>query len=264
MITAGVDVGTRFIKVCVTDGESLLGYACAEMGAHFDVIIKSLLKEARIQAKVGRWEIKKIIATGFGGHLVKKAAFTLGEAACTVKAAFFFNRDIRTVIDMGGLFITVSTLDQNGFLEATNINERCAAGSGKFLETVAEAVGVPFDMISSLASQSNQPYSFISNCAVFAESEIISQVNAGMKSGDVLAGVITAAVSKAVSLIDGAGAQDSIALIGGLSKVQAVGEKLCELTGRKMITLPIDGQAVAAFGAALIAQGKKMQRKSKK
>jgi predicted CoA-substrate-specific enzyme activase len=261
MITAGIDVGTRFIKVCVTDGESLLGSAFAEMGPHFDAIVRSLLKEARIQAKAGRWEIKKIIATGFGGHLVKKAAYTLGEAACTARAAFFFDRDVRTVIDLGGLFITVSTLDQNGFLETTHINERCAAGSGKFLEMVAEAVDVPFDMISSLAAESKQPYSFSSNCAVFAESEIISQVNAGMKSSDVLAGVIRAVASKAASLVDGAGAQDSIALIGGLAKLPAVKEMMTDLTGRQMITLPIDGQLVAAFGAALIAQGKKMHRR---
>jgi len=264
MMTAGIDVGTRFIKVAVTDGENLRGYACAEMGPRFDTIIRSLLKDARLQAGAGRWDIKKIIATGFGGHLVKKAAFTLGEAACTAKAAFFLNREIRTVVDMGGLFITVSTLDQNGFLEASHINERCAAGSGKFLEMVAEAVGVPFDKISALASFSTDPYSFTSNCAVFAESEIISQVNAGMKSGDVLAGVIKAVASKAASLIDGAGAQDDIALIGGLSKIPAVREKLCEMTGRKMLMLPIDGQSVAAFGAALIAQGKKMQRKNTK
>lgn len=257
MITAGIDVGTRFIKVGVTDGESLRGYACAEMGPRFDAIIRSLLKEARAQAGVGRWDIKKIIATGFGGHLVKKAAFTLGDAACTAKAAFFLNRDIRTVVDMGGLFITVSTLDQNGFLETTHINERCAAGSGKFLEMVAEAINVPFDMISSLASQSAQPYSFTSNCAVFAESEIISQVNAGMKSGDVLAGVINAVASKAASLIDGAGALDGIALIGGMSKIPTVREKLGELTGRKMLTLSIDAQSAAAFGAALLAQGRK-------
>lgn len=263
MITAGIDVGTRFIKVCLTDGETLRSFACAEMGPRFDAIIRSLLKEVRTQAGVGRWDIKKIIATGFGGHLVKKAAFTLGEPSCTAKAAFFLDRDIRTIVDMGGLFITVSTLDQNGFLETTHINERCAAGSGKFLEMVAEAVGVPFDKISSLASFSTAPYSFTSNCAVFAESEIISQVNAGMKSGDVLAGVIKAVVSKAASLLEVAGAEDRIALIGGLSKIPLLKNVLTELTGRQMITLPVDGQAVAAFGAALIAQGKKMQRKNK-
>ena len=263
MITAGVDVGTRFIKVCVTDGESLCGSACSEMGPDFDAIIRSLFKEARDQARIGRWEIKKIVATGFGGHLVKKAAFTMGESACTVKTAFFFNRDVRTVIDMGGLFITVSTMDENGFLEATHVNERCAAGSGKFLEMIAEAIGVPFETISSLASESRQPYSFSSSCAVFAESEIISQVNAGMKSSDVLAGVIRAVASKAVSLIDGAGAKDSIALIGGLAKVPAVREMLAGLTGRKMITLPVDGQLAAAFGAALIAQGHKKFKREK-
>jgi predicted CoA-substrate-specific enzyme activase len=263
MITAGVDVGTRFIKVCVTDGENLRGCACAEMGPHFDAIIRSLLQEARLQAGIGRWDIKKIIATGFGGQLVKKAAYTLGEAVCAAKAAFFFDRDIRTVIDLGGLFITVATIDKNGFLETTHLNERCAAGSGKFLEMVAEAVGVPFTKISSLASFSDHPYSFSSNCAVFAESEIISRVNAGMKSGDVLAGVIRAIASKVISLMDSAGAEDSIALIGGLSKIPIVGDTVSQLTGRKMITLPIDGQLVSAYGAALIAQGKRINRKTK-
>jgi predicted CoA-substrate-specific enzyme activase len=260
MMTAGVDVGTRFIKVAVTDGADLRGFACAEMGPRFDAIIRSLLKEARRQAGVGRWGIKKIIATGFGGHLVKKAAFTLGETACASKAAFFLNRRIRTVVDLGALFITVSTLDQNGFLETTRVNERCAAGSGKFLEMVADALGVPFERISSLASSSANPYAFVSNCAVFAESEIISQIHAKRKSEDILAGVVNAVASKAASLLDGAGAQDDIALIGGLSKISAVRQSLSELTGRKMLVLPIDAQAVAAFGAALLAQGKKTRR----
>ncbi|MFA5323983.1 MAG: acyl-CoA dehydratase activase [Smithella sp.] len=263
MITAGVDVGTRFIKVCVTDGESLRGAACAEMGANFDAIIRSLLKEARVQAQVGRWDIKKIIATGFGGHLVKKAAFTLGESACTARAAFFFDRHVGTVIDLGGLFITVATIDENGFLETTHINERCAAGSGKFLEMVAEAVEVPFAEISSCAAESRQPYSFSSNCAVFAESEIISKVNTGMKSSDILAGVIMAIASKAASLIEGAGAKDNIVLIGGLSKISAVREMLTGLTGRNMVMLPIDGQLIAAFGAALIAQGKIVRKRQR-
>jgi predicted CoA-substrate-specific enzyme activase len=192
---------------------------------------------------------------------VKKAAFTLGEAACTARAAFFLDRNVRTVIDLGGLFITVSTLDENGFLETTHVNERCAAGSGKFLEMVAEAVEVPFAAISSIAAASSQPYSFSSSCAVFAESEIISQVNAGMKSSDVLAGVIKAIASKTASLIESAGANDNIVLIGGLSKVAAVREMLTGLTGRKMMTLPIDSQLIAAFGAALIAQGKMMRKR---
>jgi predicted CoA-substrate-specific enzyme activase len=261
VITAGVDVGTRFIKVCVTDGEHLRGSACAEIGPRFDALIRSLLKEARVQARAGRWEIKKIVATGFGGHLVKKAAFTLGEAACAARSAFFFDRDIRTVIDLGGLFITVSTIDKNGFLETTHVNERCAAGSGKFLEMVAEAAEVPFTEISSCAAASRQPYSSSSSCAVFAESEIISQVNTGMKPSDILAGVIRAIASKTASLIDGAGAKDKIVLIGGLSKVSAVRDMLTELTGRSMTTLPIDSQLVAAFGAALIAQGKIIRKR---
>ncbi|HON58126.1 MAG TPA: acyl-CoA dehydratase activase [Smithella sp.] len=256
MITAGVDVGTRFIKVALTDGASLCGFACAEMGPRFDAIIRSLLKETRCQAGVGRWGIRKIIATGFGGHLVKQAAFTLSEAACASRAAFFLAPNVRTVVDMGGLFITVSTLNPNGFLETARINERCAAGSGKFLEMVAEAVGVPFEQITFRASSSTNPYTFVSNCAVFAESEIISQINAGMKSEDVLAGTINAVVSKAASLLDGAGAQDDIALIGGLSTLPIVRQRLSELTGRNMLTLSVDAQAVAAFGASLLAQGK--------
>jgi predicted CoA-substrate-specific enzyme activase len=261
MITAGVDVGTRFIKVCITDGEKLTGAACAEMSPRFDAIIRSLLKEARLQANVGRWGIHKIIATGFGGHLMKKAVYALPETTCSAKAAFFFDRRIRTVVDMGGLFINVSTVDENGFLETTHINERCAAGSGKFLETVAEAIGVPFDRICSLALSSNDPFPFPSSCAVFAESEVISQINAGRKPGDVLAGVVRAVVSKAASLIDGAGAEDRIALVGGLSKIPLVKDLLPELTGRQMGTLPIDGQLVAAFGAALIAQGKTVRKR---
>ncbi|MCX5849892.1 MAG: acyl-CoA dehydratase activase [Deltaproteobacteria bacterium] len=263
MITAGVDVGTRFIKVCITDGRDPLGFACTEMGPHFDAVIKSLFKEARSQAQVGRWGIKKIIATGFGGHLVKKAIFTLSESVCTAKAAFILNNDIRTIVDVGGLFINVSTIDSNGFLEGTHINERCAAGSGKFLEMIAEAVGMPFERISNYAAQSHSPYSCSNNCAVFAESEIISQLNAGRSSSDVLSGVVRAVASKAATLLKSAQAKDDIALIGGVAKVPLLKDMLTEITDRKIVTLSVDSQLLAAFGAALIAQGKTMQKKER-
>ncbi|MDD5711433.1 MAG: acyl-CoA dehydratase activase [Smithellaceae bacterium] len=263
MITAGVDVGTRFIKVCITDGETLQGSACAEMGPRFDSLISSLLKEARLQAQVGRWGIDKIIATGYGGHLFSKAAYTLSESTCAARAAFTLNKDVRSVIDMGGLFISVTTMDENGFVEAHHLNERCAAGSGKFLEMVAEAVEVSFREISPLADRSLEPYRFSNNCAVFAESEIITQVNAGRNAGDILAGVVRSVAAKAAALLNSAGAADEVALVGGLAKVPLLGRVLAESTGRKFALLPLDAQLVAAFGAALIAQGKMTRRRAR-
>jgi activator of 2-hydroxyglutaryl-CoA dehydratase len=118
-------------------------------------------------------------------------------------------------------------------------------------------------MISHHAAQSSSPYSCANNCAVFAESEIISQLNAGRSSSDVLSGVVRAVASKAATLLKSAQAEDDVVLIGGVAKVPLLKDMLTEITDRKIITLSVDPQLLAAFGAALIAQGRTMQKKEK-
>jgi len=261
MITAGIDVGTRFLKVSIVDGTVLIGSAVVEMRGAFKKTSCSALEEAVAAAGIKKRDIKKIIATGYGGHLVKKAAYTLKDSACIARGAWLQDRRIKTVIDAGGLFIKVVTIDESGFLEQSYENEKCAAGSGRFLEMIAESIDIPFSDISQFAAKSMNPYVSTNTCAVFAESDIITQINMGRHGGDIIAGVINSIAAKTATLVQGAAAEGPIAITGGLAKVRHYRDELIKRLDHEVIGCPIDPQVLPSYGAALLAQGAEVNRR---
>jgi predicted CoA-substrate-specific enzyme activase len=180
----------------------------------------------------------------------------VSEALCISKAAYFFDDKIRTVIDIGGLSINIVTIDDNGHLKDTISNYRCAAGSGKFLEMVSKATEISLSSISLSVVTSERPCSIKSNCAVFAESEVISRINSGDDGNAIVASVLYSIASRTVTLLEKISAPDDIALIGGVSKIGVLRLILENLAARNIAELPADPQIISAFGAALIAQGK--------
>jgi len=268
MLTAGIDVGTRFLKLCIVENRELLGSWCSEMSSNFDSLYRDALTGAmkiaseKRRKKIKKRDIKKIIATGYGAHLVRKAAFTLNDSVCIARGAYTLDNNVRAVVDAGGLFIRVVMIDDNGFLEDSYENEKCAAGSGKFLEMIAEAVDVPFSSVSDRVLESVDPYHISNSCAVFAESDVISQVNSGRESKDVLAGVINSIASKTATILDRADPLDPIAAVGGLAKVPAFREFLGRQTERRFVPLPLDSSIISAYGAAVIAQGNVVKKRA--
>ena len=164
------------------------------------------------------------------------------------------NNKIRTVIDIGGLFINIVTNDENGRLVDALSNDQCAAGSGKFLEMTSEATEIPLSAISSNFLTSRKPYTIKSSCAIFAESEMISRINEGHDGNDIMASVVYSIASRAVTLLEKINAPDDVTLIGGVSKIGGLELILQELSSRKISALPADPQIISALGAALLAQ----------
>lgn len=257
MITAGFDIGTRFFKICLTEGLCILASFCGEAGRDPDRAIRSAYRTLLRKAGLTPRLVEKIIATGHGADLVRGAAYKLLEPACIARAVHRTDPCVRTVVDVGSLFIRIVSIDENGFLEDSLLNEPCAAGSGKFLELVCDALDVPFQCVSEHAAASREPYVLTSTCAVFAESEVISQINAGARSEDILAGIVQSIVSKVVTLLVKSGAAEGrTALIGGVSAVPLFREELARAAGRDFTLLPLSPQMVPAYGAALLAQGR--------
>jgi (R)-2-hydroxyacyl-CoA dehydratese activating ATPase len=270
MITAGVDVGTRFLKWCIVEDDKLLGYSCLELDGRFDLVYKDGMQiaikmaEEKNSIKIKKRDIKKIIATGYGSHLVKKAAYSLSEGVCIARGTNTLNKNIRTVIDSGGLFLRIIIIDNNGFLEKEYVNEKCASGSGKFLEMIAAAVEIPFDEISEYAIKAEKPFVITNSCAVFAESDIISEVNKGRNREDVIASVINSIAGKVVTLLDSGEAKELIVFSGGLSKIDAYIDSIKKAYNKNMIFLDIDPQVIGAFGAGVLAQGSRMNLRRRK
>ena len=256
MITAGLDIGTRVVKACIVDNGRIVGWSKSELDDRIDKVIKKAYSSAIDKAGIKKSKVGKVLATGYCSEMLKGKIQPVSEALCISKAAYFFDNKIRTVIDIGGLSINIVTIDDNGHLKDTISNYRCAAGSGKFLEMVSKATEISLSSISSSVVTSEIPCSIKSNCAVFAESEVISRINSGDDGNAIVASVLYSIASRAVTLLEKISAPDDITLIGGVSKIGVLRLILENLAARNIAELPADPQIISAFGAALIAQGK--------
>lgn len=252
MITLGYDVGTRFVKACIVKDTEMIGSSCIEIGDNFKTIVKAAKARAMKKAGIRCFSIRKTVATGFGTSLVKERNHKLGVSSCIASAAHHLDKDVSTVVDIGGLFINVINIDkQGGILNFAEV-EKCAAGSGKFLETISRAIEVPLADISGIALTSRNPYAMTSGCAVFAESEVISQVNTGAQKEDILAGLVGSIASKTAAMIVKSGAEGKTVITGGVTKFDAFKVFLEKELNREVFHLPFDSQMVTAYGAALI------------
>ncbi|MBI9077285.1 MAG: hypothetical protein JEZ02_17895 [Desulfatibacillum sp.] len=260
MISAGIDVGTRFVKACIVKDEALLGCAIEDVSRDIDRVIGRVYQKALDKAGISKRHVKRLVSTGYGAKLVKGKSFSMSCTHCVAKAAFVLDPEVRTVLDCGGLFITITSIDERGVFERTLSNDKCAAGSGKFLEMSAQAIEIPFSSISQYAERSKEPYLVSSNCAVFAESEVITQVNYGRENTDIIAGVLKSIAGRAATLFERIQAQDKVALAGGLATVTAFSSMFEQMTDRKTVSLPIPPQNLGAFGAGLMAQQGKPSR----
>lgn len=256
MISIGYDIGTRFVKACIVEDEKILGYSVQEAGIGISESIEAARNAALGMAGIKKRKIKKIAATGFGGNMVKKAHKRATIESCLAKAGGLLNDQVKTVIDVGGLFIHVVTLGDNGRIDDFCKNEICAAGSGKFLELVSDAVELPVSSISESALKSSDPYELGSSCAVFAESEVISQVNSGRDSNDIVAGVIVSIAAKVATLTNRVNAREKIAIAGGVAKIEAFRNILANVLKKEIVPFSIDYQIVTAYGAAMLAMEK--------
>jgi predicted CoA-substrate-specific enzyme activase len=252
VITLGYDVGTRFVKACIVKDTEIIGSSCIEMGNNFKTIVKAVKGRAMKKAGVRCFSIKKTVSTGFGTSLVKGRNHKLGVASCLACAAHHLDKDVSTVVDIGGLFINVINVDKRGGVLNFSEVEKCAAGSGKFLETIASAIEIPLSDISDIAMKSQNPYAMTSGCAVFAESEVISQVNTGAQKEDILSGLVSSIVSKTTAMICKSGAEGKIVITGGVTKFSVFKLFLEKELNREVFHLPLDAQLAAAYGAALI------------
>jgi (R)-2-hydroxyacyl-CoA dehydratese activating ATPase len=252
MITVGIDVGTRFVKTCVVRDGILVGSAIDEIKKNIYRVIRESYRRARRQAGIHRFRVDRLASTGFGAELVRRSIATRQEI-CMVRAVQAFDPSARTVIDIGSLFIRIARVGEAGRVLDSCVNEKCAAGSGRFLEMIAEAMGIPVTQVSDVAARAGDPFKFTNGCAVFAESEIISELNKGRSGADILSGMIRSIASKIQTMLERLQALGPFALIGGVASISYLTLALGEITGARILSLPLSPQLMLAYGAALVA-----------
>ncbi|MBB6214145.1 putative CoA-substrate-specific enzyme activase [Anaerosolibacter carboniphilus] len=250
MFSIGIDVGSVAAKAAVFDGQNIIakeiiptGWSPRESGA---TLFDQLLKIAQIE----KHQIKKIVGTGYGRIALPFIDKKVTEITCHGRGAHFIDSGIRTVIDIGGQDSKVIKLDAKGNVVDFIMNDKCAAGTGRFLQVMAHALEMDVSELSYIGKDAS-PQNVNSMCTVFAESEVISLMANGASKESIAAGLLESVCKKTYSLIGKVGTADKVFFSGGVSKSPLLKELLSKRIGTEIISSDVS-QFLGAIGAAVI------------
>ncbi|MEA3486908.1 MAG: acyl-CoA dehydratase activase [Thermodesulfobacteriota bacterium] len=252
MITAGIDIGSITAKAAVlADGRVLgtrvifTGYNARQAGKN---VFDDLLKELDMEAL----SIEKIVSTGYGRNSVKFADKAITEIICHGAGAYYLNPEVRSIIDVGGQDSKVLTIDSDGRVKDFAMNDKCAAGTGRFLEVMARALESDLDDFGVVSLKSDSPSKISSICTVFAESEVVSLISKGESREDIIAGIHESVASRISSLARRVGVKEPVMMTGGVARNVGVVRALEKELGVS-IKVSEFAQVNGAVGAAVMA-----------
>jgi len=251
----GIDVGSVTAKaVIVRDGELIL-YHKIPSGGNYRIAAQRCREEVLVRGGISLDDIAYIIAAGCGASSVNFADQEVADISCCARGVHHLFPAVRTVIEIGGQASKVIRVNGEGRPTDFVVSERCAAGSGRFLQIIARVLQIEMKDIGPLSLTSRSPITCTTGCAVFGESEAITRVAEGIPVEDILAGVHNAIAAKVSNLLDKVGMGEECALTGGGAVDVGLVRRIEERLGVRCL-VPPDPQIVAALGAALIAEEK--------
>jgi len=249
----GIDAGSAYTKGVLLQGETPVALHIAPSGANHLQAAEKVLKELLQQDSLAREQLNKIMTTGLGAGRIHFAHAQVAEITSISRGVHKLCPSVRTVIDVGATASRIIKLDEQGRPLDLISNEKCAAGSGRFLQVIARVLRIGLDEIGPLSLQSKKPVDFSVGCAVFAESEVITRLAEGTLREDILAGVHRALAAKIIGMADSLKRTGDIAIIGSAARNSGLVKCLEDGLGVKLL-IPENPQAVAALGAALMAK----------
>ena len=255
MITAGIDAGSRTIKVVVwdSDREKIVASGIYAQGIEQNILATQLLHSVLEDASLIRSDVSRIVATGYGRKAVICADTTITEITCHAKGIVRVVPDVRTIVDIGGQDNKLIRLDDHGKVRDFVMNDRCAAGTGSFLEVLAAKLDMDIRSLGERALESSSPSVISSMCVVFAETEIIGLLASGEKPEDIVAGVQYAIASRITSMV-GRGIDDPTVLTGGVALVPGMAHFLKLAIGHNVTVSPQPQMTGALEGALFAAE----------
>jgi predicted CoA-substrate-specific enzyme activase len=255
IFTAGVDIGSRTTKaVIINERNQILGEALIDT----DVIPahkgKEAIEQALAAAQLDWTDLNGIVATGYGRVQAGYAQKTVTEISCHAQGVFAIDDKIRTIIDIGGQDSKIIKTDKAGRVVDFTMNDRCAAGTGKFLEVMSRAMGTDLDEFAKLYFKSTRPCRISSMCTVFAESEVISLLAEGNSKNDIIAGLHKAVATRIANMAMRLGIEQKIGFAGGVAKNKGMVSALEKELNIKFSQLKYNPQMTGALGAAILAR----------
>lgn len=252
MITAGIDVGAKTVKVVIIRDGQIIGKGIATSGLEQKESLEKAMEQALDSAGIDRNDIGKIVATGVGRKDVEFAAGDITEVGADAKGVIALYPTARTVIDIGAEEGRGIRIDENGKVIDFAVNEKCAAGSGSFTESMARALELSIEEFGAMSLESNQAIPMNAQCAVFAESEVVSMTHNKVPKTDIARAVHDAISSRITSMVRKVGFQKDIVLIGGMAFNKGFINSL-ENDLKVEVLIPDDPEYIGAYGAALAA-----------
>ncbi len=253
MYVCGIDVGSLSTDLVLMDKKGdLKGYVVLLTGSDPVEAAKDGLESLLSKTGVERSEISRFVATGAGRDAIDFVDERITEITCLAAGVHHVCPDCRTIIDIGGQDTKVISLSEDGKVLEFEMNDKCAAGTGRFLEVMASALGVPLDKMGPISLKAEKPALISSVCTVFAESEVVSLVSQGKPLEEILRGVHESIADRVMSLAERIQVRDRVAITGGVAKNVGVVRALEEKLGRKLFVYD-EPQIVGAIGACVIA-----------
>src|SRR5512138_383454 len=216
---AGVDVGSTQTKAVVVDEEgSIAGRALIGTGANVMRAAENAFRGALADGRLREEEVEYVVGTGYGRYKVTFGNSQVTEISCHGRGAVHMFPGTRTVVDMGGQDTKAIRVSPSGEIVDFCMNDKCAAGTGRFLGAVAEALDIPLDELGSTALLGERPVKITTTCTVFAESEILSWLGKGKKIEDILLGVHQSIAARSAGLLRRVGVEEEVTFTGGVAR----------------------------------------------
>ena len=252
MLAAGIDLGSTTVKCAIVQDGVFLGSKTSTNG--FDIkkaseaVYYQLLSELGMESSA----VDRIISTGYGRKNVDIADKSITEISCHAAGVGFLRPDTATVIDIGGQDSKAISIDKKGKVANFVMNDKCAAGTGRFLEVMSRSLETELDEFGCISLQSEQPASINSLCTVFAESEVISLIAKGESKQNIIAGIHFSIAGRTAAMAQKVGLTSPVVMTGGVDKNSGVIKALQDKTGQE-IEVPENPQVIGALGAAVLA-----------
>lgn len=246
-------MGSVSIKAALIRDGQMIASSLIPSGGNYKDGAKKVMDDVLAHSGISMEQISGMVITGLGAESSPFAARQVSDISCQAKGCHRLFPAARTIIDIGGQFTKAAKITPQGRIADFLMSEKCATGSGRFLQVIARILHVSLDDIGPLSMEAENPVEFSTNCAVFAESETISRIAEGAKAADILAGVHRAMASKVSMLVKRLKLEPDVVLTGGGGEdeglAQAIGEAL-----KIKILVPDHPRLTAAYGAACLAE----------
>ena len=262
MIVAGCDVGSLSAEAVIMSDGAIVAFDIIRVRPRPEQSASEVMDRALSKADLTYADLEFCVSTGYGRERIPCAGSNVSEISCHGKGAQWLIPSVRTVLDVGGQDCKVIKVDENGRLVSFVMNDKCAAGTGRFLEFMAKVLGVGIEDLGPLTLDSQNAAAITNMCSIYAESEVLHYVYEGKDRADIAAGISQAMAERVNSLVRRVGVEEDISITGGVAKNIGVVRELERILGVRAREFAVDPQIVGAVGASLFAEEALLSRDS--